>query len=106
LVTDRALGIDQQGHYALVVNQDDVVEQRPVQIGALIDGMRVIEQGVSADDWVVVDGIQRAIPGSKVAAQRIESAPAAPASPPEAEASTDGTPAAAPAAAPEPAAQR
>ncbi len=87
-------------------NQDDVVEQRPVQIGALIDGMRVIEQGVSADDWVVVEGIQRAIPGSKVAPQRMEPAPAAPASPPEAAASTDGTPAAAPAAAPAPATQR
>jgi membrane fusion protein, multidrug efflux system len=106
LVTDRALGIDQQGHYALVVNQDDVVEQRPVQIGALIDGMRVIEQGVSADDWVVVEGIQRAIPGSKVAPQKLEQAPAAPAPPPEAAASTDGTPAAAPAATREPAAQR
>jgi membrane fusion protein, multidrug efflux system len=105
LITDRALGIDQQGHYALVVGQDDVVRQRPVQIGALIDRMRVIEQGVSAGDWVVVEGIQRAIPGSKVVPQRIAQAPAAPASP-EAAASTDATPAAEPAAAREPAAQR
>jgi membrane fusion protein, multidrug efflux system len=106
LVPDRALGIDQQGHYALVVNGDHVVEQRPVQIGALIDGMRVIEQGVSADAWVVVDGIQRAIPGSKVAPQRTEQAPFAPASPPAAAASTDATPAAARAAPSQPAAQR
>ena len=90
LITDRALGIDQQGHYALVVNQDDVVEQRPVQIGALIDGMRVIEQGVSADDRVVVEGIQRAIPGSKVVPQSLEQARAAP--PPQA-ARHGGTPA-------------
>jgi multidrug efflux system membrane fusion protein len=76
LVPDRALGIDQRGHYLLVVNQDDVVEQRPVQIGALIDGMRVIGHGVSMDDRVVVEGIQRAIPGSKVNPQ--EQAPAAP----------------------------
>ena len=69
LVPDRALGIDQRGHYLLVVSQDEVVEQRPVQIGALIDGMRVIEQGLSAEDRVVVDGIQRAIPGSKVTAR-------------------------------------
>jgi hypothetical protein len=50
----------------LVVNGDDVVVQRPVQIGALFDSMRVIKQGLSAGDWVVVDGLQRAIPGSKV----------------------------------------
>jgi RND family efflux transporter MFP subunit len=92
LITDQALGIDQQGHYVLVVNQDNVVEQRPVQIGALIDGTRVIERGLSADDWIVVDGIQRAIPGSKVAPQRIERAPAAPASPPEAAVRRDAAP--------------
>jgi membrane fusion protein, multidrug efflux system len=80
LVPDRALGIDQRGHYLLVVDQDDVVEQRPVQIGALIDGMRVIAQGLGADDRVVIEGIQRAIPGSKVAPQAVPAAPDGPAS--------------------------
>jgi hypothetical protein len=83
LITDRALGIDQRGHYLLVVGQDDVVEQRPVQIGALVDGMRVIAQGLSPDDRVVTDGIQRAIPGSKVAPQEAEANPAAPATTPQ-----------------------
>ena len=59
----------------LVVNQDDVVEQRLVQIGALNDGMRVIQQGLSADDRVVVDGLQRAIPGSKVAPAEVAEPP-------------------------------
>jgi len=80
LVPDRALGIDQRGHYLLVVNQDDVVEQRPVQIGNLVDGKRVIEQGLSADDRVVIDGIQRAIPGNRVAARTVVAAPDGPAS--------------------------
>jgi membrane fusion protein, multidrug efflux system len=98
LVPDRALGIDQLGHYLLVVNQDDVVEQRPVQIGVLIDGMRVIEQGLSADDRVVVAGIQRAIPGSKVAPQEAAPAPAVPTAPADQPAaSTAATPATAPA---------
>ncbi len=66
LVPDQAIGIDQRGHYLLVVGQDDVVEQRLVQIGALDDGMRVILQGLSADERVVIDGLQRALPGSKV----------------------------------------
>jgi RND family efflux transporter MFP subunit len=80
LIADRALGVDQRGHYLLVVNQDDVVEQRPVRIGALVDGMRVIEEGLGADDRVVIDGIQRAIPGNKVTARMAAAAPDATAS--------------------------
>lgn len=80
LVPDRALGIDQRGHYLLVVDQDDVVAQRPVQIGNLVDGMRVIAEGVGEQDRVVIGGLQRAIPGSKVAPQEAPVAPDGPAS--------------------------
>ena len=66
LVTERALGLDQGGRYLLVVNNENKVEQRHVKIGALRDGMRVIEDGLKAEDSVVVKGIQRAIPGAKV----------------------------------------
>ena len=66
LVTERALGLDQGGRYLLVVNSENKVEQRHVKIGALRDGMRVIEEGLKAEDMVVVKGIQRAIPGAKV----------------------------------------
>jgi multidrug efflux system membrane fusion protein len=79
LVPDRAVGIDQRGHYLLVVDQNDVVAQQTVQIGALYDGMRVIEQGLSADDRVVIDGLQRAIPGSKATPREAPAAPAKPA---------------------------
>ncbi len=66
LVTERALGADQLGNYLLVVNKENVVEYRSVQQGTLVDGMRVIDEGLKADDWVVVDGIQRTRPGAKV----------------------------------------
>lgn len=66
LVSERALGVDQGGRYLLVVNDKDIVEQRPVKVGAVVNGMRVIEEGLKADDWVVVSGIQRARPGAKV----------------------------------------
>jgi RND family efflux transporter MFP subunit len=66
LVPDVALGSDQGGRYLLVVNKDNVVEQRKVEIGPLEGEMRVIEKGISADDRVVVAGIMRAIPGQKV----------------------------------------
>jgi RND family efflux transporter MFP subunit len=72
LVTERALGLDQGGRYLLVVNNENKVEQRHVKIGALRDGMRVIEEGLEAEDMVVVKGIQRAIPGVKVTPQQAQ----------------------------------
>jgi RND family efflux transporter MFP subunit len=66
LVSERALGVDQGGRYLLVVNDQAVVEHRPVKVGAAVNGLRVIEEGIGADDWVVVSGVQRARPGAKV----------------------------------------
>jgi RND family efflux transporter MFP subunit len=66
LVPDAALGADQGGRYLLVVNKDNVVEQRKVEIGAVEGAMRVIEKGIAAGDRVIVSGIQRAVPGQKV----------------------------------------
>src|SRR5579863_330307 len=66
LVPDVALGSDQAGRYVLVVNTDNVVEQRKVRIGPLEGDLRVIESGLKADDKVVVAGLLRAVPGQKV----------------------------------------
>ena len=67
LVPDVALGSDQGGRYVLVVNKDNVVEQRRVEPRQLVGELRVIESGLTKDDRVVVGGIMRAIPGQKVA---------------------------------------
>jgi RND family efflux transporter MFP subunit len=79
LIPDTALGADQAGRYALVVNGDNVVEQRKVQIGLLDGGLRVIENGLKGDDRIVIAGLLRAIPGQKVdpQLQKIETPPAA-----------------------------
>ena len=79
LVPDVALGADQAGRYVLVVNNDNVVEQRKVTTGPLEGNLRVIETGLKADDKVVVGGLLRAIPGQKVDPQtrKIESDTAA-----------------------------
>src|SRR5262252_7117301 len=69
LVPATALGSDQGGRYVLVVNPENVVEQRKVTTGPLAHGLRVIETGLNADDRVVVGGLARAIPGQKVEAQ-------------------------------------
>jgi RND family efflux transporter MFP subunit len=66
LVSDAAIGSDQGGRYVLVVNKDNLVEQRKVEPAQLVGELRVIEKGLSRDDHVVVGGIMRAIPGQKV----------------------------------------
>jgi RND family efflux transporter MFP subunit len=78
LVPDVALGSDQAGRYVLVVNGENVVEQRKVQTGPLDGDLRVIESGLKPDDRVVTAGLLRAIPGQKVDPQvkKIEASPA------------------------------
>ncbi|MGY4630205.1 efflux RND transporter periplasmic adaptor subunit [Bradyrhizobium sp. USDA 4486] len=66
LVPDTALGSDQGGRYLLVVNGDNVVEQRKVQIGPTDNGLRVIENGLKPEDRVVIAGLLRVIPGQKI----------------------------------------
>jgi RND family efflux transporter MFP subunit len=66
LVPDIALGSDQSGRYVLVVNADNIVEQRKVRTGQLEGDLRVIEDGLKPDDRVVIAGLLRAIPGQKV----------------------------------------
>jgi RND family efflux transporter MFP subunit len=69
LVPDTAIGSDQGGRYVLVVNKDDVIEQRKVEAGPVVGSLRVIEKGLAKDDRVVTGGIMRAIPGQKVDAE-------------------------------------
>jgi RND family efflux transporter MFP subunit len=77
-VPDVALGSDQAGRYLLVVNGENIVEQRKVRVGPLEGEMRVIEEGLKADDRVITAGLLRAIPGQKVDPQlkTIEAQPA------------------------------
>src|SRR5437588_3548844 len=66
LIPDVALGSDQAGRYVLVVNGENIVEQRKVQTGPLEGDLRVIESGLKADDRIVIAGLLRAVPGQKV----------------------------------------
>jgi RND family efflux transporter MFP subunit len=69
MVPEIALGSDQSGRYLLVVNGENIVEQRKVTIGSQVEDMRVITSGLKASDRVVVAGIVRAVPGQKVEPQ-------------------------------------
>ena len=64
---DVALGTSQEGRYVLVVNDKNVVEQRQVQIGELVDGgLRIVNSGLEPKERVVVGGVMRALPGNTV----------------------------------------
>lgn len=68
VVADRAVTTDQTRKVVLVVGKNNIVEQREVKSGALIDGMRVVE-GVKEGELVIVDGLLRAFPGAPVTPQ-------------------------------------
>jgi RND family efflux transporter MFP subunit len=70
MIPDRAIGADQRGEYVLVVNDKNVVEYRPVQLGMRVARMREIRSGVSAGEWIVINGLQRARPGAPVQPER------------------------------------
>ena len=66
LIPDTAIATDQSRKIVFVVKDDDTVEARPVVLGPLDEGLRVIREGLKAEDRVIVDGIQRARVGAKV----------------------------------------
>jgi membrane fusion protein, multidrug efflux system len=67
LVPDVALGNNQEGRYLLIVNDKNVVEQRPVEVGEQVDGhLRIIKSGLKPGERVVVGGLMRALPGNTV----------------------------------------
>ena len=63
LIPDRALGSDQSQKFVYVVNAEKKVEFRPVTIGPIIDGLRVVKTGVKAGEQVIVEGLLRVRPG-------------------------------------------
>jgi RND family efflux transporter MFP subunit len=66
LLPDVAIATDQSNRFVFVVADDGTVSTKPVVLGPIIDGLRVIRSGVSAADWVIVNGVQRARTGIKV----------------------------------------
>jgi membrane fusion protein, multidrug efflux system len=76
LLPDTAIATDQSRKIVFVVKDDDTVEARPVVLGPLDEGLRVIREGLKAEDRVIVDGLQRARVGAKVSPHAAPAAPA------------------------------
>jgi multidrug efflux system membrane fusion protein len=68
LIDERAVGNDLGKKFVLVLKPDSTLEYRPVTLGTRIDGLRVVEEGLTAADTIVVNGLQHVMPGAKVAA--------------------------------------
>lgn len=69
LLPETAVLQDPRGRYVLVVGEDGVVQRRDVKAGKQVGRLRVVESGLAEEAWVVVDGLQRARPGTKVVAK-------------------------------------
>ncbi|MCK9374657.1 MAG: efflux RND transporter periplasmic adaptor subunit [Syntrophobacterales bacterium] len=66
VVPEVALAYDQLGPYVLLVNENNVVQHRSVKLGVRVDSSRVIQAGLTGDEWVIIQGQIRAFPGKKV----------------------------------------
>jgi RND family efflux transporter MFP subunit len=66
MVPERALQSDQGQKYLLVVDKDNLVQRQPVEVGQLVDGLRVIADGLKGGEKVIIDGVQRVRPGVTV----------------------------------------
>ncbi|WP_414462858.1 efflux RND transporter periplasmic adaptor subunit [Hyphomicrobium sp. DY-1] len=70
LVPDDAIGTEQVRKFVLAVDKDNVAKPKYVTLGPVIDGLRVITAGLTADDTIIVNGLMRVRPGSKVTPQQ------------------------------------
>ena len=70
LLPDEAIGTDQATRFVYVVGNNDVPERRTVELGPLVEGLRVVRKGIGPDDWVVIRGQQRILPDQKIVPKR------------------------------------
>lgn len=73
LIDDQAVGTDQGRRYVLVLGAGDMVEYRPVELGGMTEGLRVVANGLNPGDTVIIKGLVR--PGMQVTPNPIAMAP-------------------------------
>jgi RND family efflux transporter MFP subunit len=66
LINDRAISTDQDRRFVLVVAAGDMLEYRAGTTGPVVDGLRVVREGLAAGDRIVVNGLQRVRPGMQI----------------------------------------
>lgn len=78
LIPETAVVTDQTRKVVLLVRPDGTVAPRPVELGPIVDGLRVVRSGLTPQDRLIIEGVQRARPGTKVIAKAGRIVPPAP----------------------------
>jgi RND family efflux transporter MFP subunit len=71
LINDSAVGTDQNVKYVFVVGADNKIQYRPVKLGPIVDGLRVIRDGLAQGETIVVNGLQRVRPGVAITPEKV-----------------------------------
>ena len=71
LIDDRAVNTDQSQKYVFLLGADNKIEYRKIKLGRVIDGLRIVREGLKPGDVIVVNGAQRVHPGVTVTPQRV-----------------------------------
>lgn len=66
MLPESAIGTDLVSRFVMIVDDKNMVQYRKLVVGEVIDGMQIVLEGLTGDENVVVNGIQRAIPGKEV----------------------------------------
>jgi RND family efflux transporter MFP subunit len=66
LTPEVAIGYDQLGSFVLTVDDKNIVQRHPVKLGVKVDESREVLEGIGDQDWLIVNGLLRAIPGNAV----------------------------------------
>jgi RND family efflux transporter MFP subunit len=70
LVPQTAIGFDQEGSYVLIVDDKNVVQRRSIKVGTKVGDLRVAQEGLTGNEWVITDGLMSAMPGRPVTPER------------------------------------
>lgn len=70
LVPEEVIGYDQRGPYVLIVDEKNVIQRVTVRVGSPVDDQRVVEEGLTGREWVVIKGLQKAVSGRPVTPER------------------------------------
>lgn len=76
LIDEKAIGTDLNNKYVLVVNGDNQLEYRPIELGEQVNGLRIVRSGLTASDKIVVNGLQRVRPSMQIEPKLVEMASA------------------------------
>ncbi len=70
MIPDEAIGSDQSQRFVMIVSNENTAEYRKVELGPIVNGLRIIREGLKPEDLVIVKGVQRVMPGVKIDPQK------------------------------------